>query len=329
MPKPPINILFEASGRRVSLVRQFMAALQELGLEGRALTADNSASAPAHYAGDGRIIAPLCTDTDYIPWLLEVCRREGVRLLVPLIDTVLPVLAQHRQAFAAAGTKLLTSDPATIRIGQNKVATHGFFRAHGFRTPRLFTPEEVEAFTKADLPVFVKPPEGSASIGAARIDTLEQLRFHRQEAPDLLVLEFVRGQEFTIDVYVDFTGEPRCAVPRKRLEVRAGEVSKAMTVRDEAIIVQSMEAARKLPGAIGVITLQCLKTPAGDIVFIEMNPRFGGGYPLSWHAGAKYPKWILEELIGREPNHAAGRCWKDNLCMLRYDDEIIIDGALL
>ena len=142
-------------------------------------------------------------------------------------------------------------------------------------------------------------------------------------------MELIRGEEYTIDVYVDFQGVPRCAVPRLRLETRAGEISKGITVRDEVLIALSLDVAAKLPGAIGCLTLQAFKVADGGYVFIEINPRFGGGYPLSWHAGADYPRWMIEEASGRAPDFAAGRAFKANLGMLRYDDEIIVDGDLL
>ena len=93
-------------------------------------------------------------------------------------------------------------------------------------------------------------------------------------------MEMVTGPEYTVDVYVDLKGIARCAVPRRRLEVRAGEVSKGLTVRDAAIIDASMAVAAALPGAVGCITLQCFKRPNGEVTFIEINARFGGGYPL-------------------------------------------------
>ena len=98
-------------------------------------------------------------------------------------------------------------------------------------------------------------------------------------------------------------------------------------MRDEAIIAASMAVAAALPGAVGCITLQCFKRPNGHICFIEINARFGGGYPLSWHAGANYPKWLLQEVRGDRPDFLEAIDWRDNLAMLRYDDELIVDGG--
>ena len=326
---PATNVLFTAAGRRVSLVRQFKAALVQLGDRGRTITADVTRSAPAHYVADAHVLIPPWSSPDYVPRLLEICRHKQVRVLVPLIDTELATLARHAVAFAEAGTKVLISSPASIALSQNKRRTHEFFVALGVKTPQLLSNSDVASLRNAQLPVFVKPAEGSSSVGAHKVTTLDQLKFYQSQTADLMVQEFVAGDEFTIDVYVDFNGVPRCAVPRKRLAVRAGEVSKALTVKDQSLMAQCIAVVRAMPGAIGCITLQCFRDAGGQISFIEINPRFGGGFPLTAHAGANYPKWILQERRGEAPDYGGGIAWCDNLCMLRYDDELIIDGALL
>lgn len=338
MANGPTNVLFLAAGRRVSLVRHFKAALAELGDAGRTITEDATRSAPAHVVSDAQVALPRCTVPEYMEQLIALCRREKVRLLVPLIDTVLPVLAPHREALAGIGVTALVSAPETIAIGHHKGHTATFFRQHGFKTPHVLSSREIASLRPGDFPLFVKPPIGSSSIGAEKVTTQAQLDYLLSRTPDLLVMELVDGAEYTVDVYVDLGGTPRCAVPRKRLEVRAGEVSKALTVRDPQIIAQAMEVAAKLPGAVGCITLQCFKRPpsakageagGGDVCFIEINARFGGGYPLSWHAGANYPKWLLQDVRGDRPDILDGVIWRDSLAMLRYDDELIIDGSRL
>jgi carbamoyl-phosphate synthase large subunit len=325
----PINILFEASGRRVSLVRAFRKALEATGLPGQTIAADVDGRAAARYVADVQVTAPRVRDPAYIDGLLALCRAHAVTLLVPLIDPALPLLAARAAEFATIGTRLMVSSPATIAISANKIATGAFFREHGFRTPRILTDTEVARLAPGDFPVFAKPAEGSSSIGAGVIQNAEELGVRRAADPSLCVCEQIMGEEYTIDVYVDFAGMPRCAVPRLRLETRAGEISKGMTVRDETLIALSLDVARKLPGAIGCLTLQAFKVADGGFVFIEINPRFGGGYPLAWHAGADYPRWMIEEAAGLAPDFAAGQAFRANLGMLRYDDEIIVDGDLL
>ena len=327
MTPPPTNVLCLAAGRRVSLVREFKQALAALGDAGLVITEDAARSAPAHVVSDRQVALPRCDAPGYVEELVALCERERIRLLVPLIDTVLPVLAPHRAAFERIGVTSLVSSPETIAIGHHKGRTGDFFRSHGLETPHVFSEAEIAALTLGDFPVFVKPPSGSSSIGAEKVRCAQDLAYLRSRTPDLLVMEWVTGAEYTVDVHVDLRGTPRCAVPRRRLEVRAGEVSKGLTVRDEAIIAASMAVAAALPGAVGCITLQCFKRPNGHICFIEINARFGGGYPLTWHAGANYPKWLLQEVRGDRPDFLDTIDWRDDLAMLRYDDELIVDGG--
>jgi carbamoyl-phosphate synthase large subunit len=299
------NVLFTAAGRRVSLVRQFQRALRTLGDSGLTISADASATAPAHQVADHAVALPRVDAAAYVPALLEMCRGHDVRLLVPLIDPELPVLAAHRAAFAAIGTTVLVSDPATVAIASDKRRTAEHAAGHGFRVPRTLDPD---AMTTADLPVFAKPAGGSASEGAAVVRTLPELAWRRSVYPDLLVQELLTGAEYTVDVWCDISGQVRCAVPRRRLAVRAGEVSKGVT---------------------GCLTLQVFKAPNGTLTLVEINARFGGGFPLSAHAGADYPLWALQESRGDTPDYARGEAFRDGLMMLRYDDELIVSADAL
>ena len=120
---------------------------------------------------------------------------------------------------------------------------------------------------------------------------------------------------------VDFNGQVKSVVPRLRLETRAGEVSKGMTVKNQAIISAAKIIAESLPGAVGCLTIQCFLTEDGGLKFIEINPRFGGGFPLTIEAGADFPRWIIEMMQGRDPEIGIDQ-WQDGIVMLRYDDAV-------
>ena len=141
-----------------------------------------------------------------------------------------------------------------------------------------------------------------------------------------MVQEFIEGQEYTVDVLVDFDGRVRCVVPRLRMEVRTGEVSKAQTVRCPEVIEQSKRLVETLGAGPGIITIQCFLTTDGNIKFIEINPRFGGGVPLSIRAGADFPRWILQLWLGDSPRIRQD-VWQDGLVMLRYDDAIWMSAS--
>jgi len=325
----PFNILISSAGRRVALLRIFREALRALGIPGRVLAADMSATSGAYHAADDSWQVPSCTRPDFVPEVLDLCRRERIRLIVPTIDTELPVYSAHRDEFASVNAVAAVSSPEVIAIGNDKVRTHDWLVQHGFPTVRQTLLEDVLAGDARDwsFPLIAKPRFGSASIGVRRIEHLEQLRALPRQA-DYVVQAVAPGNEYTIDVLVDFEGRCLCAVPRKRLEVRAGEVSKGMTERQQSLVTLGSRLAEALPGAYGALNVQVFwdhDTQAANV--IEINPRFGGGFPLTWQAGGRYPQWIIEEILGR-PSTASSGEWSDRLLMLRFDDAIFIPAAL-
>ena len=140
----------------------------------------------------------------------------------------------------------------------------------------------------------------------------------------MIFMEYIgkEYQEYTIDAYYDRAGVLRCFVPRIRLETRAGEVSKSITRKDKFFDYLN-EALNAIKGARGCVTFQFfVNLDNQDFKAIEINPRFGGGYPLSYAAGANYPKWIIKEYLLSQKVEDFGE-WDNNLMMLRYDAEVI------
>jgi len=163
-------------------------------------------------------------------------------------------------------------------------------------------------------------------MGNYIVRNLDELRTFGRRVKEAIVQEFVKGVEHTMDVYTGFDGVPRCAVPRRRLEVRTGEVSKGLVVKNPAIMQVGLQVAEALGGCRGVVTVQCMVTPRGRIRVIEINPRFGGGAPLAIRAGADFPRWILSELLGKRPRiNPTG--FRDDLAMLRYDESVFVPNA--
>ena len=176
------------------------------------------------------------------------------------------------------------------------------------------------------FPCFLKPRYGSAAKGNFVVADREELLVLGRRIPEPIVQEYVRGVEHTLDVYTGLDGRPRCAVPRRRLEVRGGEVSKGLVVKDAALIETGLRTAAVLREGRGVLTVQCIVTPRGRIRTIEINPRFGGGVPLAIRAGADFPRWLLMEHLGRRPRIRRDG-FRDGMAMLRFDDSVFVPGA--
>lgn len=320
-----MNILFTCAGRRVQLLEAFYSAMAKLGVKGRLLAADTTTASAAHHKADEGLLVPPVTDESYIQVLLEMVKRHDVGLLVPLTDLDLRSIAMNRQRFEELGCTTMIGSSETINRCMDKSQMNGFLTKAGLPTIRTFSLPEF--LSQPFYPCFVKPPRGSASIGSGRISNPSQLHAHVATfGEDLIVQDYVTGQEYTLDVYRTRKGEVVCVVPRQRLAVRSGEVEKALTVRSEELIQAGARLARFLGDIWGVFCCQCRRSieQAGPVTrFFEINPRFGGGAPLSIAAGADLPLYLLQEVLGLPITARIGE-FKDNLLMLRYDDAVFV-----
>ena len=191
-----INILFTSVGRRVELMQAYKAAADKIGAKVVIYGADISESAPALFFCDKQIIVKRISDPDYIPQLLDICKKEKIDALIPTIDTDLLLLSENKERFAAIGTKVLIGEPEKIRLCRDKRLTADYFISCGLRSPK-----PVDDYTKygGGFPAFIKPKDGSSSIDAYKINNEEELRTYAQRVDDYIIQPFVEGKEFTID----------------------------------------------------------------------------------------------------------------------------------
>jgi carbamoyl-phosphate synthase large subunit len=322
MPTEPFNILLTCAGHRIERVKILRETLAELGLAGRIVAADASELSAAGQVADALVVLPRVSAADYTSALVEACRRESIRLVIPGIDPELSVLAAAREALANVGATALISAPEVIAIAADKQQTHRWLTENDFPTVRQTTPAAALADpTNWTFPLFGKPRGGSASVGVQRIATIDELR-RIADLPEVIVQTIAQGDEYTVDVLVNRQGRAVAAVPRRRIEVRSGEVTKAVTVRQPAVIVLASRIAEALPGAYGPLNIQIFHEPSTDtLAVIEINPRFAGGFPLTHAAGGHFARWIIEEILGL-PSTASNEHWQDGLVMLRYFDAV-------
>lgn len=314
-----MNVLISSAGRRVSLLRAFQrdAADVRPGTEIIACDSRPDLSSACEVAGHSFSVPPV-TAPNYFDVLVEGCRRFDVHLVVPTIDPELAVLAARRQDLADLGITAVICDLPLINQTTDKGRSSEMFAALGLQTPRAMSKDELT------YPLFVKPREGSSSVGVIAADSSDDIPPAYFENSDYLFQELIPKsdyEEFTVDIYYDRTGNLRCLVPRLRMETRGGEVSKGLTVRDRLYDYLLLQLA-EMPGARGCVTLQVFADSSREkVLAIEVNPRFGGGYPLSYAAGARYPGWIIREYLGDEPIEFFDD-WESDLLMLRYDDAV-------
>lgn len=321
----PANVLISSAGRRVALMNLVRGSLAGRRPGAWVGASDSGVSAPAGFLASKFWRVPRCTHPDFESALLEICVANDIGLVVPTIDTELPVLARCRSRFEEAGIAVCVSGVRAIEIACDKKNTHSWLLKNGFPTVRQASPSQaIEQAADWRWPLIAKPHDGSASVGVQRLSSLTELQRLAESNPAYIVQEMARGREFTVNLYVSRSGQCICAVPHWRMEVRAGEVSKGVTVKDPALMELGCRVAEALPEARGPLNMQCFVDDDGAVAIIEINARFGGGYPLAHEAGAHFTDWLLDEQEGRQLTRFDA--WMDDLAMLRYDDAVFVPG---
>ena len=315
-----IRILITGVGRRIELLQAFRNAALVLDKTLKIYGADMAGTAPALAYCDFTRKVVAMKDADYIQNLLDICKMDKIDLVIPTIDTDLLVLAENRERFDAIGTKLMISAPEKVRICRDKNNTSQFFVDCGLHAP---LPVNDWKEYKSGFPAFIKPKDGSSSINAFKVQNEKELEVYAKQIPDYIVQPFVEGKEYTIDIFCDFSGEPISIVPRERIQIRAGEVLKTKITMDERMIEESVILCKAFKPC-GPMTVQFIRdNKTGDDYFIEINPRFGGGAPLSMKAGARSAEAILKLLSGEKVGYCTDIA--DGAVYSRFDQSVCIE----
>lgn len=317
-----VNILFTSIGRRVELVRAFRRAYASLGLVGQIVGCDRNCLAPALQVVDRPYQLPSVADAHYPEALKEICRRERIHLVFPLIDPDVHVLSRHRAFLEEHGGRVVIVSEAAAKITADKWLTYEFFRRGGLGTPPSWLPEHLNNGSLPSFPLFIKPRNGSASHHAFKVNDARELKFFLSYVHDPIVQEFVQGTEISTDVICDPDGKLLGLVSRRRIEVRGGEVTKGVTIHDPRIVDACRKLVAALP-AVGPITVQCMQQ--GDqLLFTEINARYGGGAPLGIAAGVDSPRWLLAWAAGLDVPIPSIGTYRTGLYLTRCDESFFL-----
>lgn len=286
-----MKILFTNVGRRTYLVEYAVSLIKELNIE--VFVSDTSYQVPGMWVSDQvrQIITPRVSDgpDDYICKLLNICCSHDIDLVIPLMDYELEVLSKHRDAFARESIVVACSDFNFIKSCLTKSSYKTVFSNLSSYFPKLWMEKEKVISNK---PMFImKPDSGSGSVG---LKTLNTSASQLESVPDgMVVQELVAGQEYGMDIFNDLNGEFLHSCCRKKLAMRAGETDRAEVIYDELFwhLAQKLSAEFK---HVGNLDLDFIQTESGDIYIIDLNPRFGGGYPFTHMAGFDYLKGLIK-----------------------------------
>ena len=314
-----MNILILAAGTRNKIVQYFKKALDGLGI---VVATDASELGPAIYDADKYYIVPPITVPDYIDMILEICRVEQISGCLSLIDPELSLLAANKKRFEEIGTTIIGSSYELCEMALEKMRMYKWLASHHYNCARSWIDKE-EFYRAVELgeityPVFVKPNRGSASISISKVfdkETVEVLFSHED---DLMIQEYLNGQEIGADVYIDMiSGEVVSIFTKKKIKMRAGETDKAVSFKEPKLF-NLIEKFVKEAGYKGQIDIDIFDI-AGKYYISEVNPRFGGGYPHAYECGCDHMKLILNNLRGIANQKSIGD-YKEGIYMMKYNE---------
>lgn len=309
-----MNILFTCAGRRTYLLKYFKENMSE---GDKIVATDMQLSAPALAAADIKVQVPAVYDPSYIDVTLDICKKYNINALLCLNDLELPILADNKARFEAIGVTVIVSDPKVIDIAFDKYKTAQWVESIGLNAPKTYVTlaSAKEALAKGEIafPLFMKPRWGSGSIGLETIDDMEELDIYYHllmkkikktilataSVGDeyIMIQEKLSGKEFGLDVMNDLKGNNIGVSVKQKLAMRAGETDKAITVDIPEVYEMGKKIGQNLHH-IGNLDVDIMQRANGDYCVLELNPRFGGGYPFSYEAGVNMPKAILKWLNG-------------------------------
>ena len=309
-------VLFTCAGQRVDIVTAFRRA------GATTIATDVDQLAPALYHADQRTLVPRVDDFGYIAALRNLVELHDVRLIVPLTDLDHVVLAQARAELAPA--VVLVPDEETSERCGDKYLAHRFFEERGIGTPPTWLPTELPNDIR--FPVLVKARNGFGSRHIYRAANETELDFFlRYTSADSMVQAVCHGVEFSIDVFCDLESRCVAAVPRTMIESKGGESIKGKTIKDTGLIDFARRVAEELR-IIGPANIQCFREPDGELQVTDVNPRFGGGFPLPTAAGSRYPELALALANGETLEPRFGD-FREGVIMTRFFSQVILEDS--
>lgn len=319
-----MNLLILSAGTRNKIVQYFKEAI---GQTGRVIATDCSNLAPAVYDADAFYLVPRITVSGYLDVILDICKKEKIDGVFSLIDPELSLLAKERERFLAVGTTPIISPYELVETCFDKFRMYQMLCEMGIPTGKCYMDKEEFYQEKREgkiaYPVFVKPVRGSASLNINQVNSDQEMEVLFARYEDLMIQEFMSGQEYGADVYIDLlSGKCTSIFLKKKIRMRAGETDKSVSVKNPALFEMIQNFVEKC-GFCGMIDIDLFERD-GVFSLSEVNPRFGGGYPHAYACGVNMPAQVIRNLRGEENPVTIGE-YREGICMMKYNEIAITD----
>lgn len=323
------NLLFCSVGRRGRLLRN---AKETIGKTGVLVGTDLQSTAPALQFCDRQYTVPRITDPTYIDTIIKICQENDIKAVTTLIDPEIEILGANAERFKEAGVIPLCPAPQSAVYCFNKYELFKYLTEKGIRTPLTF--HDWDEFKGAldegriSFPVFMKPVCGSGSVGAHKVDTLEQAMTDWNSGEhDYIIQEMMTGGDCDADVYVDtISHKAVAAFSKRKIETRIGGASKTISFKDPKLFdfIERICSVFEFNGPLDMDFFM----KDGEYYLSEINPRFGGAYLHAYGAGVDFFQLIVNNINGVENAVNMGN-YEEDVLMLMYDDVVIAKASEL
>jgi carbamoyl-phosphate synthase large subunit len=315
------NVLFCSAGRRVKLLEDFK---NTIGNTGKLIVADNSNLAPTIYVADKSYLVPKIYDENYIETILNICKKEDIKIVCTLIDPEIKILADNKEKFEELGILVMTPSSQTAELCFDKFKMYKYLKENNINT--VTTYGSIEEFENNKdgvvFPVFVKPRTGSGSVGARKVENIETLKKLFEEDDTLIIQELMTGKDLDADIYVDtITNEVISIFSKNKLETKIGGANKTVSFKDEELNEFIKNVVSKFEFK-GTINMDFFKKD-GRYYLSEVNPRFGGGYIHPYAAGVDFIKYLINNSKGEKNTPEIGN-YEEGSIMMMYDDIVFV-----
>lgn len=320
-----MNILILSAGTRNKIIQYFKKELKETG---KVIATDCSKLAPALYEADKYYITTRINEDGYLESIIDICKKEKINTLFTLIDPEISLISENIEKFKEIGVTPIVSDFEKVEICFDKYKMYKFLAENNFHTAKSYIDkekfyEDLEN-NQIDFPVFVKPVKGSASLNINKVTSKEELEVIWKQSENLMIQEYMDGQEYGIDAYIDIlSNKPVAIFIKQKIKMRAGETDKAVSIKDEKLF-KLIEKFITKAGFKGIIDIDVFKIE-NEYYISEVNPRFGGGYPHAYESGVNVPKMIINNIQGKENQDQIGN-YEENIYMMKYNEIAIQKG---
>ena len=275
-------------------------------------------------------MVPRIDAPDYIDKVVEIAKENDVKAVTTLIDPEIEILSKNRERFEKEGILVLAPSAKTAHYCFDKYEMYRYLTEEGIPTPLTYDSLEhfKEGLAKGDIdfPVFIKPRTGSGSVGAHKVDNMEQLEEDFAKGDfNYIIQEMMTSGDCDADVYIDcYSHEPVAAFSKRKLETKLGGASKTISFKDERLFSFIKDICKVLEFN-GPVDMDFWYRD-GQYLLSEVNPRFGGAYLHAFGAGVDFFKLIQNNMNGITNESIIGN-YNEDVLMMMYDGVVIVNKS--